>query len=124
MTCGINGSRGVFWIVDGALLAFPFEGGARYGVARSGKTYNHRLLWEHVRPDGCRKPYNWYPRGRVDFSAKGRPVIYMSPHIEPGYLPQIMKAFGITEQPIVHYDGSEHYRCCFDTDSGEEYDGK
>ena len=28
--------RGVFWVVDGKLLAFPFREGAQLGVAKSG----------------------------------------------------------------------------------------
>ena len=106
--------RGVFWIIDGELLAFPFREDARYGVAKSGRTYNHCLLWEHIRPAGCHKPYNYYPRGRVDQNGKGRPVVYMSPHISEEYILEIMQAFGLTERPTMHYDGSEHYRCYLD----------
>ena len=42
--------RGVFWIVDGELIAYPFDDGATKGVAKSGKTFNHKLLWEHIKP--------------------------------------------------------------------------
>ena len=39
--------RGVFWVIDGALLAYPFiEGVYAEGTARSGVTYNHKKLWE------------------------------------------------------------------------------
>ena len=31
--------RGVFWVVDGELLAFPFRSGAPYGAAKAGNTY-------------------------------------------------------------------------------------
>lgn len=35
--------RGVFWVIDGALLAHPFiEGVYAEGTARSGVTYNHK----------------------------------------------------------------------------------
>lgn len=71
--------RGVFWVIDGALLAYPFaEGVYAGGAARSGVTYNHKKLWEQLH--GSRgKPYNYYPRGRVDADNRGQPVIYMSP---------------------------------------------
>ena len=36
--------KGVFWIVDGRLLAFPFGSSFPEGTAKSGDTYNHRLL--------------------------------------------------------------------------------
>ena len=52
--------RGVFWVIDGALLAYPFaEGVYAEGTARSGVTYNHKKLWEQLY--GSRgKPYNYY----------------------------------------------------------------
>lgn len=42
--------RGAFWIVDGKLLAFPFDETETEGVAKSGNTFNHRLLWEYIKP--------------------------------------------------------------------------
>ena len=42
--------RGVFWVIDGVLSAYPFvEGIYAGGTARSGVTYNHKKLWELVR---------------------------------------------------------------------------
>lgn len=36
-------SRGVFWDIDGTLLAFPFiQNNDSIGVAKSGTTYNHK----------------------------------------------------------------------------------
>ena len=106
-------SRGVFWIVEDELLAFPFED-TEYGVAKSGNTYNHKKLWEYVKPRGCNKPFDYYPRGRVEFSGKGTPIIYMNPNISDEYVEQITKAFELKEDPIVKYDGSEHYKCYLD----------
>jgi len=105
---------GVFWIVEDELKAFVFDEDAEYGVARSGKTFNHRLLWEHVRPPKCSRDFDYYPRGRVQFNGKGRPVIYMSPHIDETYIAQIMEAFGLSEEPVIKYDGSDHYKCYLD----------
>ena len=104
--------RGVFWIVDGELIAYPFDENATEGVAKSGNTFNHKLLWEHIKP--CNKAFDYYPRGRVDFNAKGKAVIYMNPHIEDKYIKEIITAFGITSEPIVRYDCSEHYKCYLD----------
>lgn len=102
--------RGVFWLVEGKLLCFPFDENAAYGVAKSGRTYNHKLLWEHVRPIGCRVPINYYPRGRVEIDAKGRPVVYMSPHIGAEHIVEIKKAFSLSSEPVVRVDGSRHYK--------------
>ena len=104
--------RGVFWIVEGKLLAFLFDETATEGIAKSGKTFNHKLLWESVKP--CNKPYDYFPRGRVDLSAKGEAVIYMSPHIGEEHLAGIKAAFEITTNPVIRYDHSEHYRCYLD----------
>ena len=106
--------RGVFWIVEEELKAYVFEPDAEYGVAKSGSTFSHKLLWPHVRPSKCKKEFDYYPRGRVDYNGKGRPVIYMNPNISEAYVEQIVKAFELTEKPIVKYDGSEHYKCYWD----------
>ena len=104
--------RGVFWIVDDKLLAFPFDDGATKGVAKSGNIFNHKLLWEHIKP--CNKPYDYYPRGRVDFNAKGKAIIYINPNVENKYTSEIKAAFGITSVPVLRYDYSEHYKCYLD----------
>ena len=42
-------SNGIFWVIDGELYAFPFYEGSSFGVAKSGNTYNHKLLWNDER---------------------------------------------------------------------------
>ena len=107
-------ARGVFWVIDQKLYAFPFDGRYPAGTAKSGKTYNHEKLWGLVRPKGCNKPYDYYPRGRVDYTGKGKPIIYMSPHIAEAYISEIIEAFGLPENPVVRYDYSMHYHCYLD----------
>lgn len=70
------------------------------------------LLWEQVKP--CNKPYNYHPRGRVEYTAKGKAVVYMNPHIEEKYIAEIKAAFGITTEPEIRYDHSRYYKCCLD----------
>ena len=106
--------RGVFWIVEDELKAYLFEEGAQVGVAKSGKTFNHKLLWEHVRPAKCNRAFNYYPRGRVDYNGKGKPVVYMSPHVEEKFVEEIEEAFRLAEKPLIRYDGSQHYKCYLD----------
>ena len=112
-------ARGVFWIVDDTLLAFLFEEDSVYGVAKSGKNYNHRLLWEHVRPKGCDKRFDYYPRGRVEYTGKGKPVIYMNPHVDTRFIAEIKERFELGEDPVVRYDYSRHYHCYLE----EGYEG-
>ncbi len=104
--------RGVFWIVDNNLLAFPFDKTATKGVAKSGNTFNHKLLWNSVKP--CNKPFDYYPRGRVDYNAKEKAIIYINPNVEDKYISEIIAAFGITSEPVIRYDYSVHYKCYFD----------
>ncbi|MBR2589680.1 MAG: hypothetical protein IKE65_02025 [Clostridia bacterium] len=104
--------RGVFWVIECKLLAFPFDESATAGIAKSGNTYNHKLLWEHIK--SCNKPFYYYPRGRVDVNSKGESVIYLSPHIEQKNIAAIKTAFGIETVPLLRYDFSEHYRCYLD----------
>ena len=107
-------TRGVFWIIDGNLTAFLFVKGVEIGVAKSGLNFNHQKLWDYIKPRGCRYPFDYYPRGRVEFNRKGRPIIYMSPHIDLSYIPEIRKKFGLQTEPVVRYDGSRHYSCSMD----------
>ncbi len=107
--------NGVFWEIDGKLLAFPFhENEYPEGVAKSGNTYVHEKLWNTVRPKGCNKPYNYYPRGRAVVRNGKRSVIYMSPQVDLTLLPEIIKAFGLEEDPDFRIDNSRHYRCRLD----------
>lgn len=49
--------------MDDKLLPFPFDETAIEGIAKSGNTFNHKLLWEHIKP--CNMPFDYYPRGTV-----------------------------------------------------------
>ena len=109
-------SRGVFWIIDDELLAFPFMEDSLEGVAKSGNTYNHKKLWNDVKPHGCSKPYNYYPRGRVDISNKGKPIIYMNPNIGNEFIALIKSEFGLCDELVIRYDNSQHYKCYLDAD--------
>lgn len=107
-------SRGVFWIVDGKVLSFPFYNDINSpGVAKSGLTYNHKNLWPDVKPKGCNKPYNYYPRGRVEIGKKN-PIIYVNPNFDKYDLAEVRKDFGLINEPKVVFDNSDHYKCYLD----------
>ena len=109
--------RGVFWLIDDQLYAFPFDGSHPEGIAKCGNTYNHKKLWDSLKPAGRHVPFDWYPRGRVEITNQNEPVIYMSPHIGTEWLGQIMLAFDIPTVPVIRYDHSEHYRCYLDKEN-------
>ena len=101
--------KGVFWIIDNNLYAFPFDH-ATEGVAKSGDTFNHKLLWEKVKPSKDKHPYNYYPRGRVEIDNKNRPIIYMGLDVDEKFILEIIIEFEITDTPVIRYDGSDHYK--------------
>ena len=114
--------QGVFWDIDGELLSFPFvENQYTDGVAKSGETYNHKLLWNQIKPKGCNKSFDYYPRGRVVIDNKNRPIIYMNPNVSDKLLPQIKVDFGLRTEPKIVYDNSRHYRCHYDDGYGNKY---
>ena len=110
--------RGVFWLINGKLFAFPFDGNHPEGIAKSGNTYNHKKLWDSLKPTGRNVPFDYYPRGRVEITNQDEPVIYMSPHIGAEWLGQIMLAFEIAAVPVIRYDHSIHYHCYLDRENG------
>lgn len=73
-----DASRGVFWFIEDELFAFPFveDDNNIIGISKSGLTYNHKRLWNEIKGKH-NVPYNYYPRGRVDFNNKGKPIIYI-----------------------------------------------
>ena len=105
----INHKRGVFWIVDGELLAIPYDEDAAEGLSKNRTNYNHRLLWPKVRPEKSIRRYDYYPRGRVEYTSYGKPVIYMGMSVPCRFIQEIIDFFDITEEPCVKRDGSEHY---------------
>lgn len=106
---------GVFWVIDDELIAIPFDK-FKYveGIAKSGETYNHEKLWRLVKPKGCSKKYNYYPRGRVVKGAKDKAILYMNPNIEREFIPTISSAFEIEKEPTIKFDYSQHYKCYLD----------
>ncbi|SKB93181.1 hypothetical protein SAMN06296386_109109 [Lachnospiraceae bacterium] len=109
-------NRGVFWLIEGELLVVLYDEKNTVGLSKKGRNYNHKELWDHVKPKGCQKTFDYYPRGRLEVTSKGKPVIYMSQFIDEVYLPELIKRFNLTKPPRVHIDGSRHYQCYLDED--------
>ena len=107
--------KGIFWLVEDEIWAFPFiEEQFTLGISKSGDSYVHKKIWRKIKPKSCNHPYNYYPRGRVEITPKGKYIVYMNPNISSDYIPQIMEKFGLDKQPRVIYDNSKHYRSHFD----------
>ena len=98
--------KGVFWLIDGEILAVPFdEQKYEYGISKSGDSYVHRKIWKEIKPRKCRYSYNYYPRGRVEITSKNLCILYID---------EIMKKFGLESVEKIIYDNSSHYRSYLD----------
>lgn len=111
--------NGIFWFIDDTeeLLSYPFGSVDSFaGIAKSGNTYNHKRLWEDLKPLGSKKSYNYYPRGRVDWDNQGRPTIYLNPNINENVIKLVKLDFGIrpSDKCKIQYDYSNHYKCHLD----------
>lgn len=110
----IPAKSGVFWVIEGELFIVPFDENAEIGIAKSGRNYNHKLLWESVKPHKCNKEYDYYPRGRVEINKRNEAVIYLNPNIDEEMVEKIKNSFSLPDDVRVHYDGSSHYMCELD----------
>jgi len=128
---------GIFWLItedselsDYQLLMFGIPCDGRGGLtetpevqpnSRSGKSYNHKTTWEmevagkqaHEPYSG--KPYDYYPRGRVEISNRCA-VIFLNPCInQPTITEEIKLKFGLGSHEIskirIVEDGSFHNQC-------------
>lgn len=124
VTAAKESTNGVFWYIDDQdkLLSYPFGSiDTVSGIAKSGDTYNHKRLWAEIRPN--KRPYNYYPRGRVDWDNQGRATIYLNPNItDDSIINQIRVDFGIrpSDECRIEYDYSNHYKSHLDTGWKEE----
>lgn len=135
-----NRSRGIFWVVweegiddvnSGHVLAYTMECDADgnpdvlfAGNTSDGAGYVHKKTWKEAASGMSRhirnKPWNYYPRGRVEVSS-GMIRIFVNPNIdEEIYKDKIAEAFhlqGSDIEIIWNPDHSEHYKCMIETDS-------
>ena len=109
--------RGLFWYVEGELIGFPVpcDEDGRTGVC--GAENNHERLWRTL-PRRIRRgrPYDFYPRGRVEVR-HGKVTVYINPHICTDEIAaQLRRAFMLPDETVMcmKADGSRHYRCYMD----------
>ena len=134
---------GIFWVItesvsinDYKLLMFDIPcdtygnptGSHKIQLnAKSGSTYNHRLLWKsEIKNNSTHRPYNtrsydYYPRGRVSIGSN-KATIYLNPHInKQEIVDEIKLQFGLSNHNIseirVVVDGSAHYKCFIDCEN-------
>lgn len=113
----IGKTIGAFWIVDDEITAIPFTKRmfAKYpdAIAEPGKEFDIEKLWEAVKPKGCNKPYNYYPRGIVAITKEAK-LIYANPNISRVMLMDVAREFQLGKYFIIKFDFSEEYKCYLD----------
>lgn len=124
--------RGIFWITD---IDNPYNNQLYFQIpcnsdgvddnfdgytSKNNSSHNHKNLWTTL----CskltnNKPYNYYPRGRVEI-AHGKATVYLSPHINIADIQDwIIDKFNLNEHNGINKvrfisDYSEHYKCYLD----------
>ena len=124
--------RGVFWVTDTELSEDSIID-VKIACTRDGrltdadsdtqaehlqKEINHKKIWAQLpHKVTLGKPFDYYPRGRVEVRKGGSVLIFCSPYICTDKLKEaISNLFGLTEQNgikgvTLKADGSAHYRC-------------
>ena len=134
LTKDSNLYKGIFWIIDendpysNSKYCFKIDSDPDgntvdlddIGIAKSGNTYNHKLVWERLSKDLTHnKPYNYYPRGRVEIR-NGVAKIFLNGNINYKDIIDFLKyEFNLTahngiKKVQVIEDNSSHYLCNYD----------
>lgn len=115
--------KGIFWIITNQankqelitvkvlcdLYGSPLEN-VEFS-SKSGENFNHKLEWANLSKTITQgKPYNYYPRGRVEIK-KGKAILFCPPNLcQELYLSKIKNVFHINNLCVnVKADGSKHY---------------
>lgn len=115
--------KGIFWIIDDNLLCVSVccdkNGIALEPVmysAKSGDNFNHKAEWVRLGKKARQgKPYNYYRRGRVEFT-KEKAVIYLNSFANTKDIQsKIIKEFELEDvNTFFKSDGSAHYQALID----------
>ena len=84
-------------------------------IAKNSTAFNHERDWEMFSKEFTRKkPYNYYPRGRVEVE-KGKATVWMNGNIL-SLAEDVIDVFGLNALAAVtvREDGTHHYKCHFD----------
>ncbi len=130
--------KGVFWVKDvekpDKYFCFKIDCdtdgnplGSEFALnAKSGTTYNHRSLWSLLSTQLTNnKPYNYYPRGRVEIKG-GVARIFLNGNLFTENIVNFIideyklnKCNGIRDIKVI-VDNSKHYLCHLDSGWSEK----
>ena len=123
--------KGIFWKTENGFISVKVKSD-HDGVglepmgysSKSGENFNHKLEWNKLpRSVTGGKPFNFYPRGRVEIKG-GKATVWLTPALNnEEQLSSIRSEFeldGDELEIVVKPDGSKHYDCR----KGNEYGQK
>ena len=113
--------KGIFWLIDGAICSIKTEcsdDGAPVSPdtqfsSKSGNNFNHKAEWQFLSSTVTHnKPYNYYPRGRVEIKRSAIRIFITPSLFTDDILNQIISVFDLVSQKAkikIICDGSRHY---------------
>jgi hypothetical protein len=107
------GSVGPFFYVKERLLAecTDIDQAEVYGDFKTGKS-SHFDLWDAKYYKLFRKPYDYFPRGRVVYNYReSKYIVYADKCIQAQGIDVIIDTFGIRDENIVIDKTDQHYVC-------------
>ena len=97
--------KGPFWIAGEEILSYPVE-------VSTQPTPSHRDVWKLVCGEQKRKPWNYFPRGRVEIRNK-KAIIFANPvcFLYKNFEIEIRNKFDLENAEIIFKaDNSAHYQ--------------
>lgn len=122
LTESIYPKRGIFWFIpqeDYKIIYIDIPEDNFIGNSKNGLTYTHEKTWANLvyrEPAYIRnKPWNYYPRGRVEI-INNKARVYLNPNINiEECQKEIINKFNLYKIPVKFIsDGSKHYKCYLD----------
>ena len=118
--------KGIFWYINDHLLCRKVRcdsaGNPLESVdftSKSGDNFNHKAEWQNMsKKITGGKPYNYYPRGRVEIK-RNKATVYLNPVLnQEEIIAKILLEFdlGNLTDITVKSDGSEHYKALAERD--------
>lgn len=97
--------KGPFWIAEEEILSHPVE-------VSTQPTPSHKEVWKFVCGEHKRKPWNYFPRGRVEIKNQ-KAIIFANPDcfLFENFENEIRNKFNLENAKIIFKaDNSNHYQ--------------
>jgi hypothetical protein len=107
------GKVGLFFYVNGKVLTdlVDIENAELYGEFKIGSS-SHYGIWNEKYDRIYRKPYDYFPRGRVVYKYKeNKNILYADKCIDKNGIEEIIRTYGIEDEKVKIDRPDKHYVC-------------